>query len=58
MCYPLATLGQWYCVIMLENKKTIKKEVSFSGKALQTGEEVHVVCKPARPGLPAAREEA
>ncbi|MFQ5953108.1 MAG: UDP-3-O-acyl-N-acetylglucosamine deacetylase [Candidatus Omnitrophota bacterium] len=31
------------------NKKTIEKEVSFSGKALQTGEEVRVTCKPAGP---------
>jgi len=29
------------------NKKTIKKEVSFDGKALQTGEEVCLRCKPA-----------
>ena len=31
------------------NKKTIAKEISFSGKALQTGGEVTVVCRPAGP---------
>jgi UDP-3-O-acyl N-acetylglucosamine deacetylase len=31
------------------SKKTIKKEISFSGKALQAGAEVHVICKPAGP---------
>jgi len=30
-------------------QKTIKNEVSFSGKALQTGEEVSVKCRPAAP---------
>ncbi len=29
------------------NKKTIEKEISFEGKALQTGAEVRVWCKPA-----------
>jgi UDP-3-O-acyl N-acetylglucosamine deacetylase len=29
------------------NKKTIEKEISFSGKTLQTGKEVRVTCKPA-----------
>ena len=29
------------------NKKTIEKEISFEGKALQTGEEVRLWCKPA-----------
>jgi len=30
-----------------KNQKTIEKEIQFSGKALQTGENVTVVCKPA-----------
>jgi UDP-3-O-acyl N-acetylglucosamine deacetylase len=31
-------------------QKTVRKKVSFSGKALQTGAEVKVDCKPASPG--------
>ncbi len=34
----------------MSKEKTISKEISFSGKALQTGREVKVVCKPSEAG--------
>ena len=39
-----------YCYLkLMSNQKTIQKEISFTGKALQTGEEVKVVCRPQDP---------
>jgi UDP-3-O-acyl N-acetylglucosamine deacetylase len=35
---------------MAENQKTSAKDVSFSGRALQTGHKVEMVCRPAGPG--------